>query len=419
MASPSGPTPRKIRAARFSPDGRTLATGGDEGVVHLWDVAKGQLIGAMMPGGRWIVNLRFSPDGRTLLVGRVEGTARLYDVAGRKAIGPPLVHPSMNPGYEIWNLAFSRDGRVAITGSLDGSVICWDAATGRPAAKTLKMPEAIAGLLIGRDGAALILVVGRVHRLDLATGKPIIPPWGSRIESMVLGPDGRTLLTGGSDRNARLWDITTGAEIGPMMEHDGTVRGVAFSSDGKTIATLAAAGRLQFWDVATGKPLGPPCDHPGWAITKRGDDRSPVAFLPGDRSTVTVGGSVIVWPVPRPDDPGATADFSGDAIASLCGMKFDRNGPRLLESGRWAELLAYRRPIRRIPDDEWHGRMAVDSGLNGDPKSLAWHLERLEIARRGAGESSSWPLARFSWWQGPDVPNQESDQPARTNPTTK
>jgi WD40 repeat protein len=53
----------------ISPDGKTLATGGDDRRVKLWNIATQQELATLGPLTGACRSLRFSPDGRTLAVG--------------------------------------------------------------------------------------------------------------------------------------------------------------------------------------------------------------------------------------------------------------------------------------------------------------------------------------------------------------
>jgi WD40 repeat protein len=63
-----------VLGVAFSPDGKTLATGGYEGKVKLWNIATEQELATLelLPGG--CLSLRFSPDGRALAAGSVVGS---------------------------------------------------------------------------------------------------------------------------------------------------------------------------------------------------------------------------------------------------------------------------------------------------------------------------------------------------------
>ena len=67
----------------FSPNGRMLAAGNDDGTIPLWDVRTRRPLGELLPaGGPDIESVAFGPDGRTLASGDRSGAIRLWDVRG-------------------------------------------------------------------------------------------------------------------------------------------------------------------------------------------------------------------------------------------------------------------------------------------------------------------------------------------------
>ena len=89
----------------------TLASGGGDRTVRLWDVATGRQIGATLTGhaGR-VTSVAFSPDGTTLATAGDDGTVRLWDVATGQPIGATLTG---HTGAGATSVAFSPDGRTA------------------------------------------------------------------------------------------------------------------------------------------------------------------------------------------------------------------------------------------------------------------------------------------------------------------
>jgi WD40 repeat protein len=68
----------------FSPDGHTLASGGDNGMTKLWDVTKPahpQPIGRAITGGTGVVySVAFGRDGQSLATGTYDGAVQLWDL---------------------------------------------------------------------------------------------------------------------------------------------------------------------------------------------------------------------------------------------------------------------------------------------------------------------------------------------------
>jgi WD40 repeat protein len=116
-------------AATFSPDGRWLAYSGRPPGYHitLWDLA-GQKAHAILPGHRWYVRaLRFAPNARQLASGSMDGEVRLWEIPGGRMAFPPLRgHQS-----RVSSACFSADGRTLLTAGEDRTLRWWNVATGR------------------------------------------------------------------------------------------------------------------------------------------------------------------------------------------------------------------------------------------------------------------------------------------------
>ena len=110
-----------VKSVAFSPDGKTLASGGGDNVIHLWDIGTGKRKMTLTGHTHWGFSLAFSPDGKTLASGSVDSNIRLWDPHTGK-------HKKTLTGHGKWvrSIAFSSDGKTLVSGSDDGSVLIWE-----------------------------------------------------------------------------------------------------------------------------------------------------------------------------------------------------------------------------------------------------------------------------------------------------
>jgi eukaryotic-like serine/threonine-protein kinase len=77
------------------------------------------------------------------------------------------------------------------------------------------------------------------------------------VDTIAFSRDGKSILTGSDDNNARLWDAATGRPIGPPFTHQGEVTTVAFSPDARVIVTGSTDNKARLWrgvDPVVGDP---------------------------------------------------------------------------------------------------------------------------------------------------------------------
>lgn len=274
-----------VGSVAFSPDGKTIASGSDDGIVRLWDAATQRKIGDPLIGhNQGVTSVAFGPGGKTLVSSSVDGTVRLWNVADRTQIGDAFsAHDGM-----ISSVAYSPDGRTLVTGGQgeSGAVRIWDVATHRQIGEPLG---------------------GQAHRAEVA-----------------FSPDGRTFATGVDD-DLQLWDTSSRAPIGKALTTAGYgISSVSFSGDGKTIAAADGDGTVRLWDTTTRAPVGKP-------FTASAGGVNSVAFNPDGTMFAAAydDGSVQLWDIVRHIRMGAP--FTGHT-SSVWAVAFSPDGSTLASS---------------------------------------------------------------------------------------
>jgi hypothetical protein len=151
----------------------------------------------------------FSPDGKILASAGDDVTIILWDVTTRQPLGPPLTGHSES----VYSLAFSPDGKSLASASNDNMIILWDVASGRPHGQPLLGHSSwVYRVVFSPDGTILVSTGGdrRIILWNIATRQPLDPPLlghAGAVYDLAFSPDGRTLVSVGEDGAIIRWDM--------------------------------------------------------------------------------------------------------------------------------------------------------------------------------------------------------------------
>ncbi|HEV3446461.1 MAG TPA: serine/threonine-protein kinase [Gemmataceae bacterium] len=372
----------QVVAVAWRPDGTRLASVDDQGILKIWDVAKGKQWGrdlsAKGPGN---FALAWSPDGKRLAMVNQVNLQFAMPVQATPAPPPPGQRRAGGGGAMGRGPRSGSTQGKRSTPSAQGKVQIWDLDSGKvvktlptvinlslalppkpgevPVSTHIFLGSWTLSLMWSPSGQKLALADadGKVQIWDLDRDKAphILDAHRGGVHSAAWSPDGRWLASVGGDGLVKVWDHTTGKEVFnlPVREANKfmpmTSYALTWTEDTKRL-NVVTGGEIRVVDVGAREVTAPrklvssdPSVRQG--LVAQPSNRS--IWGPGAKllaSIQTIGGDVKIWDAATGQEIAAIA-ASGAAgamlTAGMCAPTWDRSGQRLALGGSDGTVLAY------------------------------------------------------------------------------
>ncbi|MBD3925027.1 winged helix-turn-helix domain-containing protein [Nocardioides cavernae] len=256
-------TERDIFAMDLAPDGRTLAVAAanaDPDEVSLLDSRTGAVLDRLRGHRTNVIGVEFSPDGRRIATSGQDGEGVVWDLEGTEVERLDLAD------YGVLGLAFSSDGGLLYTAGGDEAIRVWDLdGEGRFLARTRAPDEFGFGwVLPSRDGqyTAHSDVDHGLRFFDAASGKPT--PWvePARPDCCAGGAFNKDASLFAGSWGGRIWLFhpATGEVVRSNTGHRWRefIVDLTWTPDEKQIVLTDESGDMVLLDAQTLAPAGEP-----------------------------------------------------------------------------------------------------------------------------------------------------------------
>ncbi len=186
------------------PDGQTIASGGEDMLIHLWDPSSGKIKSTLEGHSKPVKYLSFSNDGKYLL-SAASTEIRVWDLenGGSRKYVKHVTH--------VYNLDFNQDASRFLSTSLKNKINEWD------------------------RGEAQVIRTFESHTKSCLAA--------------AYSPDYKKIASGSLDRTLKIWDAETQEVIHTISAHGENILSVDFSPDGMLLASASMDKNLKLWNT--------------------------------------------------------------------------------------------------------------------------------------------------------------------------
>lgn len=353
----------EVYCVTCSPDGRYLASAGQDRTIRLWDAAKGATIRVLRGHEGEVNSVSFSSDGKWLFSVDDVGELRQWDAhsgehrAAVTSLGSRAWNVLVTPdNQEVWCItarpelrswrfgphgelipgrsyplqldavACLPDGQMLGVSAISGSVVI---ISPQMAPRTIRLGDGINPMALTATPDPEVWIIGTsngtIQSLRLPELKPIRTWRGhlETIESVCLSADGQTLASAARDGNVCLWDLESGVRLGTLSSGARRLWSLCQARDQDLLVAAASDGTLRVF-----RERGPsPRPWRSWSVSCDAEQMTAARFHPELAQLVTANadGTLIWW---NTDQAQAISAWQASRVRPLS-LRFSTTGDLL------------------------------------------------------------------------------------------
>ncbi|NVJ13595.1 WD40 repeat domain-containing protein [Myxococcus sp. AM010] len=321
--------PGTLSAVAIAAGFQQLVQAGWEGRVQRVDVRGGGEVLERLDAHRtFVMAVALSPDGRTFASGGMDGVLKVWSRPER----PPDVLLRELPA---WPEVLAPVGPDAFVSGGEDGLRSWSVSSSGELHSRLETPDAVGAVAVSADRRLLAVgtLKGEVRVRDVRSGSQVmvLPAARESIRALAFSPDG-ALLAAGVAQDVVLWAVPSATQVARLTGHTGKPWALAFDATGQRLASGSADHTVRVWEVARGAVL---------RVLEAGDRVRAVAFLAsGALLTAGMRQPIRLW---NPEDGRVLTSMDARTVGVLS-LAMAPQGAFMASGGMGGEVKVWRLP---------------------------------------------------------------------------